>query len=1353
MSTEQKIIMTALPNGVDAKTSRLLLSIFVSPRLRASTAETTLAPYSDFHDWPATLSKLRFRVTIAGQSFDEPARVERVAPAARSELWKALFSPSTLVRSYVYDDLSDRAVRSSPVRDIETFFKERYGRAAAERVAPTRCTPRRLPRVEYPSAAGLFDPGWFGAITPQSLESAKAGVEQRLQANKAITPGLSSGPADAFAQHLCFHQGAHYTDKEQKDGQPPNAAPPEVPVFDFHEMVSSLGDYPHVLRLLGLVVDLSVAADGVAPSGRVQLGLIDAAALAAPPVTPLTRYAFDAARGRFAAAPNEAQTELRDGMLRLDDEALYGLVQVDVDGAGIKLVNHVGQSEQAANNPSFGTQQKSALPSLRSAGISLVRTGRASDFVQAFGTSKQKNEQLAQPGQPDLTFGAEELVRGYRVDVREVTGDPAPAPWRSLCWRKGTYRFLNDPKVQDVGHVDEGIIDAAVTEATCGAAAGEPPDLKLTESLFRWAGWSLAVPKPACPGDPLSQADSTAENSFNFRAGFDLATDEGKLLPRLRFGRRYQLRVRAVDLAGNSLVPGDPAEITTKGAVTYGRFEPVGWPSVLLREPVVLKSHDAKNKIVQTPIAGKEGESVDRLVVRSDYETAAVKANAATERHVVPASANPEVAETHGMFDKPDGTGLDKKCFQTIAGKGGALAEVEPGKQLALPYLPDPLARGVTFLGLPGREAAQVSFRPDDSEWPELKPFRLRVEAVKDASEVKPPDFSAPHGERLLTVYLPPAEIARVRLSTYLAEIAPQDFDDPKKVSKSGRAVLDQLGLWQWAEEWVTKQGASPKEIEDWLHLVRLVMLTGQHWIVTPYHEIVLVHAVGRPLKEPQLALTAQKDAAASAKAVTFARLGGQIVCDGKSTGKLDVLADWEEPRDDPDEPQPRAPAKPAPAGMADPVEGHAHVIELPISLPEIGFNEEVSNQLDLRHGTKKIGTFNLADGVVTLTDPDLRHEFGDTRTRLVNYSAVATTRFREYFPPSKPETDAQKQAERALHARTSLKQPVRVLSSARPDAPKVLYVIPAFRWTKGDGASVRHGGGLRVYLERGWYSSGDGELLGAVLMPGVTASSQPAALDETHPLKPYVSQWGADPLRASAGTNGLLAPDHFTNALASNPAGGGFQTTELTLDELPGGPAVSVAPHAVGYDEVRRLWYCDIEINPGDSYFPFVRLALARYQPNSLAGVHLSRVALADFIQLAPGRAVSVTPAAGAPSVRNVTVTGKTYRQSRSGLGKDGTDLTEGGGTTVRVTVESRDAPSKFVARDAGGELDWGAGETVTLARSADGQSWAGPVTLPANPGAKQLRLVIRETEALIDSSGNVRLERLVYADVVRLN
>src|SRR5262249_52708082 len=87
-------------------------------------------------------------------------------------------------------------------------------------------------------------------------------------------------------------------------------------------------------------------------------------------------------------------------------------------------------------------------------------------------------------------------------------------------------------------------------------------------------------------------------------------------LPRLRYGHSYRVRMRAVDLVGNGLKldpapppPPDPThpppEFPFSDSVLFARFEPIDPPVVVLRDVLA------------------EGESVERLVIRSNYDQTA----------------------------------------------------------------------------------------------------------------------------------------------------------------------------------------------------------------------------------------------------------------------------------------------------------------------------------------------------------------------------------------------------------------------------------------------------------------------------------------------------------------------------------------------------------------------------------------------------------------------------------------------------------------------------------------------------------------------------------------------------------
>jgi hypothetical protein len=217
-----------------------------------------------------------------------------------------------------------------------------------------------------------------------------------------------------------------------------------------------------------------------------------------------------------------------------------------------------------------------------------------------------------------------------------------------------------------------------------------------------------------------------------------------------------------------------------------------------------------------------------------------------------------------------------------------------------------------------------------------------------------------------------------------------------------------------------------------------------------------------------------------------------------------------------------------------------------------------------------------------------------------------------------------------------------------------------------GSRRSWRRGAGLRVYLNRPWNVSGYGEMLGVVLAPA-SFRGDPTEEPAAAPYKNFVTQWANDPIWASPFENGV-GPRRTDFPLARNAAAatgswlpafappaerdqppGLFPVTNLTHPALPplaDDGLVEVAPHDVFYDEERDLWYCDIEVATGRSYYPFIRLALARYQPVSVDGAHLSNIVLADFMSLAPDRWLNVQQTKDV-RVRRVSVFGATYSDS----------------------------------------------------------------------------------------------------------
>ena len=149
----------------------------------------------------------------------------------------------------------------------------------------------------------------------------------------------------------------------------------------------------------------------------------------------------------------------------------------------------------------------------------------------------------------------------------------------------------------------------------------------------------------------------------------------------------------------------------------------------------------------------------------------------------------------------------------------------------------------------------------------------------------------------------------------------------------------------------------------------------------------------------------------------------------------------------------------------------------------------------------------------------------------------------------------------------------------------------------------------MRVFLERPWFSSGDGELLGVLLHPN-------AGFENIKDEKVVrYTEWGCDPIWQASATNTIAKLTDFPASVHSKP-----------LVRLPDGAQVQVAGHRVTWDAQRKKWMCDIELQVGNGYTPFVRLALARYQPNAIADCEVSAQVIAEFAQLMPARGVSLT-------------------------------------------------------------------------------------------------------------------------------
>ncbi|MFB7512321.1 hypothetical protein [Streptomyces sp. NPDC056144] len=1399
MMRHQLVQWILLPAGV-TDAGRPRASVFVAPRLRPGGA-ATLADFPDFEDWRSVLDGLDLALERPDGAVEAPARVD---VSASRGLWSALFPPTTTVRPFAFEDFADRPLVSFPVEEVLGYLRDRWAALAYEARDDLPVTHHNASPIGGPSTGPDGEPPYtLVDHFEELLAAARLGVFEGDAGGDALSERLRGLLDDAAAeardlrlrhetlvQDLIRPFGSGDADPAAAlyalagfHARPSTEAPRTFPAdrdeardrwaetHDFHDDLAGLGDHPALLRRLGLVLDLELPTGFVPetadadPAGALRLRVRRPSAF--PPraddpdadtwtvdVTPWTWCRLTEVGGKMFFEPAERtdRGDLAHGFLHMDPDR-YSLVTADVDGLGLKALNMAAtlqRQEDQAQRP-VEEPERDGVPTARTGGLSVVHAQHAEELHEDFYRARLNNDALEQDPDNPPDLAAEDLTRGYRVDIRTDEG------WHSLHRRHVVYTPERDPAEQLTAD-DEGCVQLSLTAEADTPAAPADPDRPLYahEALVTWDGWSLSAPRP---GQPVAQEPEPPE------AGPDVAgprltvtTDApGGTLPRLRFRSRYQVRLRTVDLAGNAHDPseadplmdalegtGDDQYVcsTPKDGLPYLRFEPVPPPELVPRFPY------------------GPGEGLERLAIRStpgrsaaEYAEASQSATAPSarfrafcDRHVAAPKASLHLTETHGRLDgtidavhgpDPAAAAAAARSAYTYATRESRSFRDDPGAPedpeeylwidadaVVLPYLPDPLCAGVKVRvtlrpGSP-EETLDIPFdmtyADQEGEWRVPQPLRLRLAEG---------DLGAAYdgADELITIALPPGHTARLRLSSLF-------LDDP--------GVFALLG---WCEEVL-----GDADLED----VREAIRAGTHWMTAPWRELTLVHAVQRPVESPQFVLTkadgGQATSLVRAAGATAADLRGFLRLHQASTARLDLNAAWDEVEDDGVTPYPDEDAMVRPTGTP--------VFSLPVPepfgtqwLPEI---EPLLGPFDSAHlpfstrgeehrTPEETRTALLAEAAAPGLDAAERrrleagaaqietfraHEFGDTKNRRVTYRCSAATRFREYFDPAMPAEDG-----------ILASDPVTVLvpSSAPPAKPDVLQVLPLMSYRQrrrpdGSVISERESVGLRVWLGRPWFSSGAEEKLAVVCHNGL--------LSPLVELSREITCLVRDPVHVSAVPELLEASD--------------FENGDVVRDvPLYGSPLRrDIVAFRPVWDARRQAWYVDLEFPTGTAYFPFVRLGLARYQEHSLASCELSPLVPTAFVQTVPDRTLTCA------------VTGARADVTLSGPAPSASADAEGhlvaGSNLVAAVIETQ-APAltdPYVGWTA-------AGPETLLACTPNGDGtavWRGSVPLPPVPGTRH-RLAVREYErhAADDRSASpsVRLteaRRLVHADVVPL-
>jgi hypothetical protein len=1260
----------ACPNGFNTANGKRQVSVYFSPRILSIPAPGTFGSMPDWSNWPNALGSITVEFTT-NLGLVNAANVTQISSPSSSR-WAAVFAADTPVTGYSANDY-----RGTP------FLNFPEGAVAADIMALYRDVAVNVP-LDPPSAADLLS----RAATSEVLSSGQ------LAADLAA--------ARAYQRRL---------------GNLPNSSP-AGPTWDFHQAISLLGRHPALMRMLGLVVDYELPSAGTvnwiaassdwagvfapAPASGNTIKEVSPRVMVDADFLPRTNPAW--------ANANSPRTGSSKGFLALANGP-YQLSSLDVTTA----VQRLG----ALARELAGDSATGSLPALTDSGLNLLRSDRSADVAAQFADDWRVETEIAtfiaQNDTPPQLW-AENLRVGYRVDTRRPLVSGGSEPPRSLFARRSTgYVFPANVSLNTTPDPDEGWVGTSYsTDLVQGGGAASTN--RLPSSLARWRGWGLAIQPHGTVVDTKNQTATTTDSNA-LRAGDKVRfTTEYEAspgtLPRLLYGQTYLMRARNVDITGNSvpLSATAPASAPTDNAV-YGRLDPLPPPVVVRRS--------AK------PVPGV-ADRVDRIVIKSNYDTppAAIPGNdrlvfppatsqATCERHGFPnggasgATGDYSLLEVRDGLDPSDQCVVDPTTGEVVAGVLDSGAVTAGPTTQAAAYLPEPAGPTLSMRNVPG--AAGQLLAAFTGSWPSWNARRLVVETALAVAQPAPVVDATGVD---VTIKLPKAAQGLIELSVAPGELLATHF-----------AIMHEI------------LAANPGN----LALLKAYVENGRHWMVSSRRKVLVVHAVRQPLSIPSFAsLTADRPGIGSHRF----ELTGVANLNRPSTGRTILTGTWTDPVDDVTQPEPGVRSGTMLVGTQKVALGGAATtadVALENRFPDArrhqlllrqeaytrfarDFTEQQTLTFNGANPTRTLSALGVLAASVKLSSDDTTYTEGSDYTLdaaagkvtridgggladdapvIALYVALPLSRFSD-------ETGAADFQVTVPNAKTPAPLPVH-------------SVIPSFRRSfrkkRAKITAVTDPRVVRVYLERPWYDTGTGELLGVVL--DRAAGVLPAVPPHTRFARDSILAVGDVPRPRI---------QQFTGAVPG--VSDGFR----------------VAGYPVTFDAARKQWYADVSINADLGYRAFVQLGLARYQPEAIAGAGLSRINQQDPVLLGTPRAVVVSRKA---TKLQVSVKGVDHEGRKVGRKKN---------LFNKVTVDVQGVDRKV--RDP--ELRWSerplGQDELELTRKAGKRAttWKGSLAASDVAQGKKLRLVITEWEPMSgtnDAGTREVLEyRPVFTEVVQL-
>lgn len=773
---------------------------------------------------------------------------------------------------------------------------------------------------------------------------------------------------------------------------------------------------------------------------------------------------------------------------------------------------------------------------------------------------KTKNEFNIDSDASDLNFYEQDAISGVRPGVYH----PSIGNLISLCERNTRYKATGEGEIYDGENDGNVVVDSAVEIMNRNNVRADAS----SDKYFEFRGFSFALPHPVYGGDSNKEdIEDSSEVLEHVSKTFEICNyykTEGIKIKTVNLPLRYGLEYGF--FLANSYINGYSLPVkTTAGKIEctisdmFGdvrfdaffshndkRINSVKYRRVEPVPPPGVYLDTPLEEIVTSAAGGElprviKGKEGESMMNLVTKKRSSVKK---ATRYILPPPTSSSVAEQFGKYDNispNDSYDLHKNR----AGK-----QMKEVYDETIKVLPDPLVVRFRISILNKTTKTVLAEEECDfyrgSNWPDYKVWKLETD-IGDEVTMKVKKFN-----QSITLEIPLGDEVEISISSVL----PKSKDIGIQSDKNGTDYL-------WYSYLLSKGiGSISSEI-----------LGGNHVNFSPPINLSALSAI----KEPPQILFGESIGKEFTK--VFRENGSnlaKLICDLKIENKfyndLIMHSKWEEYIDDP-------------KSNADPSE--------PIK------NKELTLEAKCNEDWKNTGAF------VFETDQL------DTKHRKKHVVLKGSNAFDQYFHDSK---DSEWSEYEIVH----------IPSTKKPDIPSINKIVPLFfsKFQYDGSDRIRHegitlpasqyggvqyekkGNLLRIYIERGWYSSGEGEKFALIV------NKRNSSFELANDL--LCSNIGRDYLDATGDQADLLTAESFKTEKYDNVIS--FDTNR---------DAVIFSPK---FDSSSNLWYVDIELNLKKAlYYPFIQFVAARYQQHSLDGLYFSDLVISDFCQITQDRSLNV--------------------------------------------------------------------------------------------------------------------------------